>query len=366
MHGCGMRQRQSGFGVIEIMLAMLISLILLSGVIQIYTGSKESYVMAENLSRMQENARFAVNMLAHDIRMAGFMPCRTNGNMANTVQSTSPMVDFFNGALRGYEGNVSTFPSDAFPAAGTAAGDRVATSDGVIVLRGASGNQTYHVLSHNGNSAQFKLNKEHNFRVGQIAMVCDGNNAAIFQITNSNPSNETIVHNEGTGTPGNCSKHIKGNGDCTNETGLKPESYGDDAQVVAFEGRAYYIGVGSRGNTNSLYRVAVLDNATMAAPEELLEGIESMQILYGVDANGDRLAESYVTAGTVGDWTTVVSVRLGLLIQTPEEVGTDVDNRAYYVAGTTIGTSGTVQHAADGRLRYAFNSTIKLRNRGLR
>lgn len=364
MNGAGIKTRKtlSGFGIVEIMVAMTISLVLLIGVVEIFSGSKKSYSMTENLSRMQENGRFAMDALVRHIRMAGFLPCKTSGNIVNTLNSTSPMLDFFGGAIKGYEGGVSAFPA-TFPASGTSPGDRVATSDAIIVLKG--GDETYHVTSHVANAATVHLGKEHNLNPGQVVMMCDGENAAIFQITNSNQSNKTIVHNEGAGSPGNCTKAMGGSGDCSNQAGIQSTAYTDGGQVVTFEGHAYYVGVSSSGSTYSLYRKSVLDDATTSDAQELLEGIESMQLLYGEDANGDKLAERYVTADAVGNWNTVVSVRLGLLVHSPETVSPETDTRQYNVAGTVIGTATAVQHEADKRLRYAFNSTIKLRNRGI-
>ena len=40
-------------------------------------------------------------------------------------------------------------------------------------------------------------------------------------------------------------------------------------------------------------------NVNTASAEEIAEGVEDMQILYGVDTNGDGLANQYVTANKV-------------------------------------------------------------------
>jgi type IV pilus assembly protein PilW len=66
---------QQGFSLIEILIAMLIGLFLIGGVLQIFTGSKQSNKMQENLSRMQENGRFAMSFIARDIRMVGYWGC---------------------------------------------------------------------------------------------------------------------------------------------------------------------------------------------------------------------------------------------------------------------------------------------------
>jgi type IV pilus assembly protein PilW len=66
---------QTGMTLIEIMIALLIGAFLLGGVLQIFISSKQTYRMQENLSRLQENGRFAMEFLSRDIRMAGYWDC---------------------------------------------------------------------------------------------------------------------------------------------------------------------------------------------------------------------------------------------------------------------------------------------------
>jgi len=63
--------------LIEIMIALLIGAFLLGGVLQIFVSSKQTNRMQENLSRLQENGRFAMNFLTRDIRMAGYWGCHS-------------------------------------------------------------------------------------------------------------------------------------------------------------------------------------------------------------------------------------------------------------------------------------------------
>ncbi|MCK4493007.1 MAG: prepilin-type N-terminal cleavage/methylation domain-containing protein, partial [Methylococcales bacterium] len=72
-----LKTKQSGMTLIEIMIAMLIGVFLLGGVMQIFMSSRQSYRMQDNLSRMQENGRFAMDFLTRDIRMADYQGCST-------------------------------------------------------------------------------------------------------------------------------------------------------------------------------------------------------------------------------------------------------------------------------------------------
>ena len=63
-----MMHKYRGFGIVELMIAMLISLILLGGVAQIFLASKKSYTIQTTLSRQQENGRYVIDILSNDLR----------------------------------------------------------------------------------------------------------------------------------------------------------------------------------------------------------------------------------------------------------------------------------------------------------
>ncbi len=65
-------QHQRGLSLVELMVALVISLFLTAGVIQLFIGSKQTYRLYDALSRIQENGRFALQAMARDIRMAGY------------------------------------------------------------------------------------------------------------------------------------------------------------------------------------------------------------------------------------------------------------------------------------------------------
>ncbi|MDD1616788.1 MAG: type IV pilus assembly protein PilW, partial [Methylococcaceae bacterium NSP1-2] len=78
---------QRGFTLIELMIAMLIGVFLMAGILQIFSSAKQAYRLQENLSRLQENGRFAMDYLTKGVRMAGYMGC------SSSVRSTTNMVD---------------------------------------------------------------------------------------------------------------------------------------------------------------------------------------------------------------------------------------------------------------------------------
>ncbi|NNJ78621.1 MAG: prepilin-type N-terminal cleavage/methylation domain-containing protein, partial [Xanthomonadales bacterium] len=64
--------RQGGFTLIELMVAMMLTIFMAGGVILIHLSGRQASVDAESISRMQENVRFASDYLVRDIRNAGF------------------------------------------------------------------------------------------------------------------------------------------------------------------------------------------------------------------------------------------------------------------------------------------------------
>ena len=66
--------QQRGFSMVELMIAITISLLLLAGVIQIFSASRQTYTLQDGMSRLQENARYALER-----HLAGYRPVRLYG-----------------------------------------------------------------------------------------------------------------------------------------------------------------------------------------------------------------------------------------------------------------------------------------------
>lgn len=65
-------KRQSGISLIEIMIALVISLILLAGLSQIFISNKQAYRLQESVSYVNNNARFAMFFLQDVVAAAGY------------------------------------------------------------------------------------------------------------------------------------------------------------------------------------------------------------------------------------------------------------------------------------------------------
>ena len=65
------RHGQSGFSVIELMIAMLLSMVLAGAIISVFVNNNQSFKQDENVGRMQDDTRHALREIAFDLSMAG-------------------------------------------------------------------------------------------------------------------------------------------------------------------------------------------------------------------------------------------------------------------------------------------------------
>lgn len=348
--------REAGITMVEIMVALTVSLILAAGVIQIFISSKSTYHMQTESARLQENGRFAAEFMARDIRMAGYTGCASRPNdettpsdrVTNTLNNSNLLAYNFTVGIEGFN-DVSSAPT-YLSAAGITP---VAGSDVIIVRRSSDAGVR---ISQNNNSAQ--LFAEHKSTqnnacggsgtmysglcIGDIVMVSDCQKSRIFQITNLTlTGNELNVVHSSSGSPGGASAP-------------EEEQFGPGSEIVKIATYAYYIANNADG-IPSLYRT----EGTAATTLELIEGVEDMQVEYGEDTTGelDGVADVYRTANAVVDWERVVSVRLYLMLRSDSPNVTDGAQPVLY-NGTTFTPA-----ASDRYLRRVLTKTIALRNR---
>ncbi|OYY73387.1 MAG: hypothetical protein B7Y40_09185 [Gammaproteobacteria bacterium 28-57-27] len=301
------------------MIGLTLGLFLLGGVISIFIATQQANRATDSLSRIQENARMAFELTARDIREAGGNPCNRSNPVANVLKDAedNPWSNWV-GGITGYSTDAAF--NAAFPAigTGTGAGQHIAGTHALTVM-GASGT-SLSVVEHQPKSAQFKVNtKEHGINDGDILMACDFGLTSIFQVTNANASNVTIVHNTGGSvSPGNCTKGLGLPVTCT--TNGTEHTFGPNSQLVRFVASTWYVGASGRNDTsgnpiNSLFRIV-----NNGAALEMIEGVDNMQLSYLV-----RGANTYVAAPAATAWPNVTAVRIVLTLS-GTETGTRSDN----------------------------------------
>lgn len=360
-----LQQTQRGLSLIELMISITIGLIVSSALGYIYLGARQTYKNQDALARVQENGRYATELLSRELRNVGFVGCAgLTGSMtvptsaaAGCQLSTSNTTCNSLNTPSSYNVNYGE-QIQGFNAAGTEwnpaldaslAGMSIIAGNDVLTIRTAE-NTTYEVIAHPGGnppgSSDIKLNTTSGLSSDEIVMVSDCSYSAVFQITNINAGNNVVHNTGGSSLPGNFSK------------GLGKTFVG--GTLFKISTKSFFIRNGA-GNLPSLW----IYNHNQAAggnnPQELVEGVESMQILYGVDTDGDRDIDQYTTADAVANWSQVRSVRVRLLMVSPDNGVTD-QAQSYLWDSDGDGDLETVT-AADRRLRYVFSTTVGLRNR---
>ena len=90
--------------------------------------------------------------------------------------------------------------------------------------------------------------------------------------------------------------------------------------------------------------------------EELAEGVENLQIMYGEDADSDGIPDRFVNSNDVTNWGSIVSVNVAVLVRSLRPVAPIASTQKYQLLdGINILTN-------DKYLRSVFTTTIRLRN----
>ncbi|MFQ5756494.1 MAG: PilW family protein [Acidiferrobacterales bacterium] len=348
-----------GFTLVEIMVAVTIGLIVLVAVAQIFATSRATYGLEEGLARVQENGRFGTEFLARDLRMAGFAGCLNvnqvlNANADYTVSNRLNNSGFFENAfapglhIRGHEWVSAGIWNPVLP--GFLNGKVADQTDVLVIRRGAE--QSYRLAAAMAtDSADITIPEAGDIELNDIVLIADCNSADVIQVTSSTVASpvETLGHDITAGTPGNVGTTVA-------------KAYGGDAEVMRLVTRAYYIGWRGDDSSNppGLFR-REMGKGTMGNAQELVEHVDSMQLIYGEDTNADGSADIYRLPAAVTDWSRVVSVRLALLLRTPEQSGPDKDTTTYDLL-SDAGNSDDFGPANDNRQRRIFATTVQLRN----
>jgi len=393
-----------GFTLVELMIAMVIGLIITIGVVQIFGSNRATYQLDESLARAQENGRFALEFMTQDIRHAGNLGCKRDaphpGEQAGTRSPFSylaPSGTYNIYGITGFEypntgigqtywapanpGNATTGwlaptggapaftalvpPTGALPGSDVIAIQRLAPNPWPLVAPFVSRTNVYVDPAY--------ANQIH---AGDILMLTSCvESPALFQVTGIDNAG-VITHVTGSGSPGNACGNwgenqaggaaaagIAANVQCTMKFA---RNLGPDLALGKLQTTVFYV---ANDNTNqnrpTLFR-NVPDVTGVPNAQALVEGVESLQVLYGVDdVNIDGIADRYVTADSldIASLPYVVSVRISLLVHGTNASGTvndaAIDLDTYNLAETTFDPQN------DRLKRRVFSTTIQLRNRGL-
>ncbi len=298
-----------GVTLVELMVALLIGAILLAGAITVYVNSRNAYQTNEILARIQENARFALDIVEPDIRQAGYWGLN-NGMI--TVDGAAAQGDALAVGVAGdcrvnfsvdlnltIEGN-----NNAFPWAGCAAfGAGVQNNTDVLVVRRGSIEPTV-------------------AQPGRVQVQSDRQRIQVFW--------DGVV-------PG----------------GFAPAQSQTHDVVV----HAYYVSQDSTiGAGIPSLRRKTLVAGPLLQDEEVIPGVEDFQVQYGVDTSGDGAANRYVNPNNLPAGSLIVAVRLWFLMRSDQPQIGHVDNANYVYADRNVPAPN------DAFRRVLVSKTIELRN----
>lgn len=332
-------KRALGLSLIELLVAIAIGSIVVAAVGFVYIGSRQTFRAQDVMARMQENARYAYDTMAQDIRLAGLTGCSVKHTaVVDNLGNASWYGGFVTRPLTGYESGVG----------GTGIANALANRDALTVLR-AENTREFIVTAHAGQT--FTLSAAHDIDDGDVLVACDPGSliAAQFQATNPNGNNI----------------------DSVNATA----AFNAGSRLMKLSGNTYFVRNNAAGEP-SLYRqrLKAQGGAPTSEAEEVVEGVENMQITYGVDTDvaADGQVNAYQTAdeienGTgvpvvpgadaVARWQRVLSVRISLLmVSRASETGVVNQPQSYAYNGAAVA-------AGDRLLRQVFTFVVAVRNR---
>ena len=360
--------KRAGFTLLELLIAMAMGIVVMSGVVSVLVVSKSNYITERELATLQENARFALKYLTEEIQMAGYNGCNANPlNVANSV-NIDPGEEWYlsDVGLEGYEEFVDETGRSGFPANYRNAASYY--SDSIVIRRGEQSGLRIAPGPpyHNPNSANIPLNDAHDVKPGTIMVIASSDCQQVGVFVMSGPTNNSnnatnMVHNTGGGLdPSNCTKNLGGNFNCSNTSSSTASTYPPGSSLMRMVAKGFYIGTSAVGNDiPALYQVTLgFSGGVTLTPQELVQGVEHMQISYGVDLVGDDgFADQYMDADNASmDWDAVVSVRLNLRMRSVYPVYNE--NTPY---GEFMGIADT--DGSDRFMRQLVGTTIQLRNR---
>ena len=394
-------RKQKGVTLVELMIAITIGSIIMIGISSVYTSSKRSYKLQEEFSRLQENGRFAINHITRFVRSAGYSGCASGlGAISSIMNPTNDGVWNFATGIEGYDyvgsepGQLITLPdapatdgdhthwvADTTPITLPNPGGAndllghtyspIANTD-ILVSRTADGSGI-EVSEHEptATAASLKITCP----VGTIERTCplggmsnctlceedpvlvsNCQQGTAFQITN--------ITGSGSPPPGMIEVNVThsnaavttGPGNSTNQLAMALTK-GDEVMRVST--KVFYVGLGTTGP--SLFMKQAGNDGI-----ELVEGVESMQVLYGedTDATPDNIPNRYVAATDVIDFANVVAVRVSILLRSVNELPwRTASQKIYHLGGMDDDTAVRLRSPNDKRLRKVMTTTIKVRNR---
>jgi type IV pilus assembly protein PilW len=338
--------RQRGFSLVELMVALSLSLLLMAGALSILYSSRLSYTENDRIARLQEAGRTVVELMLRDSRPAGYQGCSRpvfGDEFSNGLNGAATLLWNFAEPVAGF----NAVGAGWSPGLNALITPLATEGSDVLALRTTRQGQplfrTNAPVTNMADPIEVDRDAGATVPANTPMIITDCEGAAVFMATTFVPGVDDVTaeieHVTG-GLPGNVSDNLA-------------RGFDVGALVMPVETIIYYVRPSATGAGPSLWQ-----RVGNAAPQELIEGVENLQVTYGVDTDGDQLANAYVPASPGLDWRQVLSISIAVLIRSQEESGVERDNRTY-----TLLDEPPLGPFNDRRLRSVFTTTVVLRNR---
>ncbi len=382
------RVRQRGVSLIEILIAAAIGIVILGVMSALYLANRKVFQYQESYSRIQETGRYVNDLLGREFRNSGYVGCGGLSTVTNIItDNTTTWWLNTDRMVWGYDGGAA-LPSELQSDSTTPVSD----SDIVVVKYRAVANERT-LSAHDLTNHRFSVAPKHFYQKGAVLVATDCSRTSVFRMSNTNddPVNGVtpIEYNAG------------GLGGLENTSAvLSPIKYATGGFVSPLITNAYYVlrsdDPGFTEGTDPtpdpcpstdpafvrrVLAVRSLSGATSGEtnpPRPVACDIQSLQLRYGVDNDGDLSADQFMTATALGTdadlWAKVVSVRMDYLVVNSKAGTADSDTRYCldYNGGANpatcpaslTGASFTYMWPGQGkRSAKVFSTTFSLRNR---
>lgn len=376
MHTSGLRHSpNSGFSIVELLIALALGLLVVAGIVQLFVGNNRTYEVVNAQARLQENARFAFDFITRSARSAGYFGCAPEtANVALNLVGNWNLIPEYNmpEPVDGWEsnGNGTFSPDDltTMPRSGAAEVNVHLTGNGIdrnelsdasdiLVFRSIEkpAARLAQILQPDGIPIAYTPDGEPSFEVDDVVVLADCEQAAVFKVTDvATAGDETTLSRVVSGAAGpfeNSATVTTSTGDVIASTlSILGRSYGASATIAPLETTFYFIARSTelarvaQAGTDGVAVNALWQKTGNNAPVELVQGIEDMQLLFGVDTTADEVlnVNQYLTIDNVEDVREIVVVQVTLIVSSVDALA----------------------ETGNQKLQRTFTKTIHIRNMG--
>lgn len=349
--------KQSGLTLIELLIATTIGLLILGVVLGVFIANNRSYKENDAIATMQDNARFALDVIGHDLQMAGFLggirPLDATFNVSRSALVDAAVPAGNQCGPNPYTGTIPWLFDVSLPVEFRNHKETADISKSFRCLTDVKADSDIVVIR----------------RVAGVASVSQA--AGVTTIPTLDANRIYLVANQNTGSliqwPASGGSALGALTDCPDPSGTpsacppaqRPVSY------WAYSPRIYY--VQANGGKPRLCRMTLPDAAPFPASaamtnECLADGIENIQFEWGFDTDNDEPAHTIDTYDFApASVATALAVRIHVIVQSNEkDLALSSDGKKFKLADYEETTP------KKGVIRRSYTTTVQLKNNRLR